>query len=572
MEGVDSFIFADDTALIKSGVNFDHTLKIMQQALDNLYQWSVAWGFKISESKTTAVLFKIHQQPITLNNVLTINKKPILVGKIFKFLGVVYDTNNNFDSHINQIAKRAQPRLNLMKMLSGKHWGSSKSTQLLLYKSLIRPILMYGSIAFGGACQTALRKLDSIQYKALLIATSGMRGTRGDALIVHCGELPLNLYREELLIKFRLKSLTTNNNAITNIFVDRQTGRLCKNKKNLKALSDTFMSAHPTLEIEPRVVSLYPPWICDNHTANTSLKNIILKNMEPTLARSVCLELIDSSSDPIQVFTDASVNTANRTGIGIFIKNKLDKTQQKLSLRLSNGISIDSAELLAILYGLKECYKYSLPVSLYSDSLHSIELFESRAISSTNNILNKINTLLKTFTCPVNLYWIPSHIGITGNDIADGLAMQATSRSITDIAVRPNLNEAYQLVHSYINKIHHEKWLLSKSVYSSICRLPDRKIKYTNPFKKRETVISRLQLGQCQLNFYLFKMTLHPDGLCSSCACQETIEHYLIHCNNVVASKIKEYAILKNIKLNLVTILTSPEFQDIILKYNTRPI
>jgi len=42
--------------------------------------------------------------------------------------------------------------------------------------------------------------------------------------------------------------------------------------------------------------------------------------------------------------------------------------------------------------------------------------------------------------------------------------------------------------------------------------------------------IFRLCTGHCRLNHHLFRIGLHPDGLCDYCAVPETVDHFLTSC------------------------------------------
>jgi len=50
------------------------------------------------------------------------------------------------------------------------------------------------------------------------------------------------------------------------------------------------------------------------------------------------------------------------------------------------------------------------------------------------------------YTKNVNLVWLPSHIGIKGNELADRLASAATVNSDVDVNIGLELSEAYNLV------------------------------------------------------------------------------------------------------------------------------
>src|SRR5437867_2832628 len=77
-----------------------------------------------------------------------------------------------------------------------------------------------------------LKRLDTIQYKSLLIVTGGMIGTSLDALLGECSELPLSLRREQILIKYLFKIIQKTSNAASSIFQDQKYFQLEINAKS----------------------------------------------------------------------------------------------------------------------------------------------------------------------------------------------------------------------------------------------------------------------------------------------------------------------------------------------------
>ena len=78
---------------------------------------------------------------------------------------------------------------------------------------------------------------------------------------------------------------------------------------------------------------------------------------------------------------------------------------------------------------------------------------------------------------------------------------------------------------------------------------------FLNKIRHKEVLITRMQLGRCSLNHYMFKMKKHEDRLCRICRVKENIEHYVMHCSQEPPSEIKAW------QSNNHTVLTLKELQ-----------
>ena len=200
-------LFADDCAIYCSNFNYklQRSKSQLQSDLIKIQSWCETWGFKISIDKTTSVLFTGNPK-LKRDMSLQLNGNEINIAGSAKFLGVIFDERLNFKEHIDAIYIKCQRRLNLMKSLSGADWGSSRRSQMMIYRQLIRPILDYGCIGYDVMSDSQKQRLDSIQYQALKIASGAMITTSLNALQVISGEPPLKLRRLELQCKYLLKT------------------------------------------------------------------------------------------------------------------------------------------------------------------------------------------------------------------------------------------------------------------------------------------------------------------------------------------------------------------------------
>ena len=97
--------------------------------------------------------------------------------------------------------------MNLMRAVSGNHWGASKKALLNIYRALIRSVIDYGDIAYTSAPKSYLDKLSTIQTEALRLCCGAAKGTAASALQNECGELPLFIRRLQNSLKIGTKIL-----------------------------------------------------------------------------------------------------------------------------------------------------------------------------------------------------------------------------------------------------------------------------------------------------------------------------------------------------------------------------
>ena len=89
---------------------------------------------------------------------LVIDGQPIEVAEEVKFLGLLWDSKMTFAPHIRELKKKCTKSLNLMKVVAHTKWGGDRVTLLRLYRALIRSQLDYGSIVYGSANKSELKK------------------------------------------------------------------------------------------------------------------------------------------------------------------------------------------------------------------------------------------------------------------------------------------------------------------------------------------------------------------------------------------------------------------------------
>ena len=186
-------MFADDTAIWKTGSSVNEVKKRVQKALKYIKKWCGLWGFKVSIAKTSVVLFS--RRVVKGKVELKYEGKVLKTEKKVRFLGMIFDSRLSWKDHIDYVIDKCNKRINLLKVLTGSRWGADKETMLLVYRGLIRSCMEYGCAVYDLTCKMHKRRSDRVQAQCLRICSGALWCTSVAALQVDCGEMPLDLRR-----------------------------------------------------------------------------------------------------------------------------------------------------------------------------------------------------------------------------------------------------------------------------------------------------------------------------------------------------------------------------------------
>lgn len=161
-------LYADDTALIAKSMRGFQACNYLQNALDILEEWYSDWRIKINVSKSSGTIFtrksKLHSTSIPIS----LFDENIPWSKTSKYLGVTMDHRLTWAPHITELSKKCNQRIALLKPLIGKSNHIDTSVGILLYKTLILPIMTYAGPVWAGTAKTTnINKLEIIQNKTI---------------------------------------------------------------------------------------------------------------------------------------------------------------------------------------------------------------------------------------------------------------------------------------------------------------------------------------------------------------------------------------------------------------------
>ena len=127
-----------------------------------------------------------------------------------KYLGIWFDSGLTFRNHVREKCKKATRLLMAARGALGKLWGPSLITTRCMYESIVRPMITYGSVVWGGRTWPNFPPLVRVQRPALLLLSSFLRSTPTACLEAILYIMPLGTFACTMgkLLAHRIKGLS----------------------------------------------------------------------------------------------------------------------------------------------------------------------------------------------------------------------------------------------------------------------------------------------------------------------------------------------------------------------------
>ena len=246
--------------------------QLLQEDLDSLTYWCESNSMFINPSKCVVLHYARKLPPV---HTYQLSGVRIPSNEIVRDLGVYFDTQLKFDKHVSEIVKNANYRLSSIRRSFSRF---NLRNFLLLYKSMVRPLLEYNTSVWFPLSQTDEHRIEKFQRKATRLVPYLQRLS-----------YPQRLSRLQLpSLKFRRRR-----NDLINVF------RVIKGVDDIDPnLFFKFSHYHSTRQHDYK---LYPP---------KPLKKIGQLSFVSRVAgpwNGLPLEVVEAES--VQIFKSALVNT-----------------------------------------------------------------------------------------------------------------------------------------------------------------------------------------------------------------------------------------------------------------------
>ena len=534
---VDIFIYADDVCIVSRGA---HRIRNLQKALNGISEKTKELGLKINANKTKTMMIKGPRPEQTMY----IDNNPIEWVETYMYLGVYIDSKLDFNQEVKYLRERAKTRLSTMKFMTSLQEGAKLEVQKTFYMACTRSLIDYAAPVLTNLTDRQKQSLEVIQNNAARLMLGAPIWTKLSNL-----RAEINLPSLESRIKVRntciiTKALVSSRNSHTKT---RATAELSKNReiqnyntygKQITDSAKDFDIANALLELradEPNNQYNIPPWETLGTSFNYTqlpkakedcsleeLKQAALSAITRTETQGCTVYYTDGTVDPITNTTGAAVFSSRFTGCW----------------RTTDSASTMQTELTALKQALAHSIRHEEgPAVIHTDCKSAVQALQKIKIKENKALIKDIHILLyqhKTANRQVTINWIPSHIGISGNDKADGLAKTTKYVDHVQIHVQSTISQIKKQLAPKVKKLMHEEIKNQTRIGSPSCiwylnateLIPhpvDRNIS-----RKLAVIIHRLRLGY-KTTWQTIEGAARPCNYCNNSP-DAPLLHYLLEC------------------------------------------
>lgn len=276
------------------------------------------------------------------------------------------------------------------------------------------------------------------------------------------------------------------------------------------------------------------PWLLPDLDINIEQSAFPKNSTNSDVFKTLFRKMIYENSDYQLIFTDGS-KCSSITSYAVFDESN----NTILKSRLPDNSSVYNAELTAILEAIKRILSSNFDkYIIITDSLSALSALSDKF--SNHPIIQTIFD--KIFNCQqkskvIKFYFVPSHIGIHGNEIADKAAKEALHEPASHGELLAN--DFKHILKTKIFQHWEDKWSNTTDNKYRLIRNSTSHWSCVNLLSKRDSVVlTRLRLGHTRYT-HSYLMAKETPPICDSCKQNISVQHIFNHCSKYTAIRRK---------------------------------
>ncbi|XP_017472708.1 PREDICTED: uncharacterized protein LOC108363750 isoform X2 [Rhagoletis zephyria] len=301
-------------------------------------------------------------------------------------------------------------------------------------------------------------------------------------------------------------------------------------------------------------VSRHAPWILSPSSLNIQLHNFPKSTTCKTTFTQLFNQIINIEDlfDWCPIFTDGSKSEHN-TAFAVVKENGDLIYGGSLPLYAS----IYTAEAVAILKAIDYAVIKKGKFAIFSDSFSVIESIKN--IYNDNQIASQIRDQLIKHADKIKIVWIPSHVGIKGNEHAD-LAAKNMYLTPTISFDSPSRKDLVKYIQSHIYTLKLNSWSQFNHPYMQYNPQCKKSLFPPSVSRLLTSVFTRLRIGHTKLT-HQHLLLGDPSPVCPLCGDHLNVTHILDSCSPLSSKRTSNFgttlpsSLLKDINVSNITTL-----------------
>ena len=421
--GCKLIIYADDICIQSE------THEGMKITLKKIEKMCLMSGVIISTTKTKAIYLG-NGKPSRL----LIDGNEIDFVDTYKYLGLYVGRRNASKSQeVNRIITNCKERIRPMRALAMGNKGVPAGVLRKMYIGFIRPIIDYAACSIKELGDTRVKKLEEVQNEALRVILGVPKTVKVECLREECRIESVRVRVNIVMMNTCLRIISdTRSHPLKDIVENKKV----KVNAWAREIKNEIRSIDLNVHNDPGLSHPLEPWLRETVDVRI-LKRRKKCEMINEEEKVFFLEQIDRCKKEINTncchFTDGSLLPGGEAGCGMTVEG----SNIELKVRLGNNASSTQSEIFALLLAIKNIYTTKQNGIIVSDSQSALKSINSKILKCKLNqkLINRIHVLIHKIKMngqKIIFLWIPSHVGISGNERADCLAKEGAQKPVVD--------------------------------------------------------------------------------------------------------------------------------------------
>ena len=556
-EGVDEALFADDASIWTSNTDLNIANRKIQLAIDAIADWSKTKKMEINVNKSEVTFFSTSTHESKWRPNLTLFDSPVPFNDSPKFLGVHLDRTLSFQKHTLYVADKVSKRCRILASLAGKEWGWKKRNLRSVYLAMQRSVMDYAAPAWQPwISKTQMNKLEVAQNKALRLISGQYASTPVEALRLESGlQSYTTVSKQHSAIAIekaeRLQPYHPKNIALQNEVRHRSKIRSSWRVEAKKIVNSLPIATAPK---EPLPSPFQQPWLPSEEDDNCPQwkvypklpdKSTPVQNPSPFSTRTrntpwsmapanvpninelveSVIQLIDHHNIDTTIYTDGSCTAGTEDGGSAAVITTgsarypvVLETIQKKGGKLTSSYDEEKAAMLLALNWMKTNNQYTDTI-ICSDSQSLLYSIDSLMPNTAD-----IRKLLDSMKGRTFIHWVPSHVNVPGNELADKAAKEATRLEALD-PVPLSFSTAKAFIKREVKDPPPQHPTVEKT-YKNMSMRRDQKACKS---RMDASLLAQLRSGHClKLAHYKHRIDDSVSDSCPDCSDEpQTVQHWM---------------------------------------------